>query len=115
MRIDLPNVGPVLFIIFGIGIGVGVIWFQLFLSKKKNKLMGLILPVFFFLISLNTVLVFFASNTGSGERYKLIIMAIGFFLLYNIPTIVLLSINVFFKSKRNKQRALEKMSVQDLT
>ena len=40
--------------------------------------------------------------------------AIYMFLLMNIPTAVLLVIYASFRGKQSKQRALEKMSIQDL-
>jgi hypothetical protein len=40
--------------------------------------------------------------------------AVYIFILYNIPTAILLAIYAACRGKRNRQRALEKMSVQDL-
>jgi len=102
------------------------------LSKKENKWVGFILPAISFIgfsmlivsesIYINTMLystivdgetviqtVSQMSSTGANiGRYVYI------FFLWNIPTILLLAIYFACRSKRNKQRALEKMSIQDL-
>ena len=114
----------------------GVIVLQVFLSKKENKWLGLILPIISFGISLLVVLgiLFFTATTTStpmlmvnGEIVEqavtvtqrvstgaIIAYSLFIFLLWNIPTGVLLAIYSACRSKQNKQRALEKMSVQDL-
>jgi hypothetical protein len=113
--------------------GVSVIVLQIFLSRKENKWAGLILPFISFIISLMALLgaVLFSANTRVstlieggkvieqtvtqiGDMSTIVGTAIYIFLLYNIPTAVLLTIYAAFRGKRNRQRALEKMSVQDL-
>jgi cytochrome bd-type quinol oxidase subunit 1 len=113
--------------------GVGGIWLQIFLSKKESKWAGLILPIITFGISLTALLggLLFSARTGittttvNGEIIEqttkqianmssIIGSAICIFILYNIPTAVLLAIYAACRGKRNRQRALDKMSVQDL-
>jgi hypothetical protein len=95
--------------------------------------MGLILPFISFGFSLMALLgaLLFSVHTGTmtttvnGEIVgqtttqvssisSIIGGAIYVFVLYNIPTGVLLAIYAACRGKRSTQRALEKMSVQDL-
>jgi len=114
-------------------IGGGMIVLQVFLSRKESKWLGLILPMITFGISVLAVLsvialsVFTATSTlmvdgevmeqtvtQIGNVSSIIGTAIYIFLLANIPTAVLLAIYAACRGKRNRQRALAKMSVQDL-
>ena len=111
----------------------GIVVLQIFLSNKENKWPGLILPIIFFGISLVSplaiLLLSFHSNTTTmmmnaeiiEQAYvqitrisAIINTAIITFLLGNIPTGILITIYAACKGKQNKQRALDKMSVQDL-
>jgi hypothetical protein len=123
-------------------LAIGVIFLQIFLSRKENKWLGLILPLvalcaaFFFTVatpfyvtsSEQTVTVE-QTETGSGnvienvithtpqsmpDTATMIINAICFFALYNIPTAVLLLIYAACRAKRRKNAQLEKMNIQDL-
>jgi len=115
------------------GATAGAIVLQVFLSKKENKWLGLIMPIISFGISVLAMLgaLFFTAFTGtqtltvngeivetvvrhSGDMSAIIVSSIYVFLFWNIPTAILLAIYGGCRSKRNKQRALEKMSVQDL-
>ena len=98
--------GMVLLLVFVVG---GIV-LQIFLSRKENKLFGLILPAITFGVSLLFVL----NVANAGELSTVIVMTISTFLLLNIPTAVLLVIYAACRGKRKRQRDLEKMSVQDL-
>lgn len=119
---------------------VGIILLQIFLSKKENKWLGLILPLITLMFSLLMVFgisVFTFSKAVSvqeiGENGQviskvieggqkepvmstgsLIGMTVVIFSLYNIPTVVLLAIYAACREKRKRNLAIEKMSVQDL-
>jgi len=122
-----------LFLVFFLAVCAGVIILQVYLSKKENKWLGLILPFISFGISLMALLgvLLYSAATGTstlisnGEIIEqtttqiasassIIFSAIYIFVLYNIPTGILLAIYASCRGKRNRQRALEKMSVQDL-
>jgi ABC-type nickel/cobalt efflux system permease component RcnA len=111
----------------------GLIILQIFLSKKEGKWPGLILPIISFGISLTVLagILLFSAHTGTStlmvngevvERTTSLIsdmativgMAAYTFLLYNIPTVVLLAIYAACRGKRDKRRALDRMSAQDL-
>jgi ABC-type dipeptide/oligopeptide/nickel transport system permease component len=112
-------------IIFLIVVVAGSIILQIFLSKNENKWPGLILPIIFFLLSLVAVFSVVSFTTGTTVDGVVIAetaqqingawsAAIVTFLHCNIPTAVLLAIYAACRGKHTQQRALEKMSVQDL-
>jgi hypothetical protein len=116
----------------------GSIVLQIHLSKKESKWPGLIMPIIFFCISIIFVLGYLLSTpvsmittsmsvdtdgtiieaTGDVQTLvppsMIIASTIFTFLIINIPTLVLMLIYIACRGKRNKQRALEKMSIQDL-
>ena len=120
-------------LIFLILLGVGVIVLQIFLAKKESKWAGLILPIVTFgfsvFVALSAFFLAFYKGTETltvnGEIIEqtttqltdssaMVWNAVFIFMLYNIPTIILLVIYVAFRTSRSRKRAVEKMSVQDL-
>lgn len=91
---------------------IGIIFFQIFLSKKRNKWLGFILPTITFLYSLLMIfnVAIFDGMTG-GEIFMLIAST---FLISNIPTIVLLGIYFGCREKMKLRSQLDKMNIQDL-
>jgi len=97
----------IVLLIFILIVFAGFIALQIFLSKKENKWVGLILPIITFCFSLIIVL-----SVALDNYYGLPVVLIAF--VFFIPTAVLLTIYAACRGKRKRQRALEKMSVQDL-
>lgn len=116
-----------------------VIALQIFLSKKENKWLGLILPSICIVYSLLMVLgmVTFTSATTQvttitedGQviektvdeekneplmnKTSMITSAITVFVISNLPTLVLIGIYFGCREKKKKNLQLEKMSIQDL-
>lgn len=91
-------------------VGAGLIILQIFLSKKDSKWLGLILPCITFVIDL----IFILSVTSANDVLTTIATILTTFVLGNIPTAVLLAIHVGYRKKHNRQRSIDKMSVQDL-
>lgn len=91
---------------------VGAIFLQIFLSKKKSKWFGLILPAITFLYSLLTIfnIAIFEGMKG-GEIFMLIAST---FLISNIPTIVFLGIYIGCREKMKLRSQIDKMNIQDL-
>lgn len=91
---------------------VGAIFLQIFLSKKKSKWFGLILPAITFLYSLLTIfnIAIFEGMKG-GEIFMLIAST---FLISNIPTIVFLGIYFGCREKMKLRSQIDKMNIQDL-
>lgn len=113
---------------------------QVYLSKRKNKWVGLILPTVCIIVSLFVVLgiVTFSSVlttqvttvTDKGEMVeqvvderkneslmstKSLILSAGIiFVIYNIPTLILIGIYVGCRKKNKENLQLEKMNIQDL-
>lgn len=79
-----------------------IILLQIYLSKRENKWLGLILPIMSFLFALLVVpLNMMVHATGIDANY--ISTLIVAFLLYNIPTIVFMIIYVVCRKQRIKQ------------
>ncbi|MDF3002349.1 MAG: conserved rane protein of unknown function [Bacillota bacterium] len=119
----------------------GIVLLQIFLSKKESKWPGLVLPMIGLLIAIIAVfnIASFTSitTTGSGEVINgdgtviqeitpeiitqgdqstpsLVFTIVSVFLLYNIPTAILLAIYFSYREKPRQKKAIEKMKVQDL-
>ena len=122
----------VIFLAGGILLLAGTVFLQIFLSKKENKWLGLILPITTFLFSIIVVMniALFSVNTiqmvQEGRVITDTIQAINtfgldtlltiisVFVLYNIPTIVLFCIYIGCRGKLKGKRDIEKMNIQDL-
>lgn len=116
----------------------GSIWLQFFLSKKKNKWLGLIIPLICFMFSI--MIVFSLSmytNTGitsvtetingavitdktitlqsdKPSIFSMLAAVIPVFLISNIPTLIFLAIYSACREKLKLRNELDKMNVQDL-
>ena len=124
-----------LFLFFLLAILVGAVVLQVYLSKKESKWPGLVLPTITFALSLLVVIgmaAFVGESSFTQSEYidgEWVVVfeethrevapgaaagVIYTFLLMNIPTAILLVIYASFRGKRNRQRDMEKMSIQDL-
>ena len=127
-------------VIVFIALLVGMIFLQIFLSKKQNKWFGLILPLICLMFSLMAVLgstAFFMTgelslqqlapdgtvieetvevqNIGrSSDIGATIVQMVVVFALYNIPTAILLVIYKACREKLNRNTEVQKMNIQDL-
>lgn len=89
-----------------------VIILQVFLSKSKSKIPGLIIPILFVMFSLISV-----ANIGFSSHFTWIDMVgriLMVFILSNIPTLILVSIYYVIRERNNMNRQLDKMKIQDL-
>lgn len=91
---------------------IGFIWLQVFLSKRDNKRLGLILPITVFLFSLIYPLCMVVPSNGVTVDF--IIEMLFVLLLDNIPTVVLILIYISCRQKQNRNKQLDKMNIQDL-
>jgi len=90
----------------------GIVFLQIFLSKRESKWPGLILPIISFIVAL-----LFPLNMAmpsEGVTGSFIWEMIVVFLLGNIPTVILLGIYFGCRGKRRHKKQLEKMNIQDL-
>lgn len=97
----------------------GFIVLQIFLSKKDNKWLGLMLPIICFCIALagSVYQIYEWSATGYGNTatsaFGWVSVTAAFFFT-NIPTVILLVIYFACREKQRRKKALDKMNVQDL-
>jgi ABC-type nickel/cobalt efflux system permease component RcnA len=130
---DFDIIGRIAFLAFLLGVCAGIIVLQIYLSKKENKWAGLILPsvslgitlmallgVLMFSVATETMThvedgeIIEQTTTVVSSTPEIIAAAVYLFLLFSIPTAILLAIYIIYRGKRSRQRALDKMSVQDL-
>lgn len=90
----------------------GIILLQIFLSKRESKWPGLVLPIIAFLFGLLFPLNMVAPVEGVTVGF--IVQMIIVWLIGNIPTIVFLAIYFGCRDKKQRNKQLEKMSIQDL-
>jgi len=128
----------IVFLVILLIIVIGGVFLQIWLSKNESKWLGLILPIItsaFSLIAVAGMAAF--THTGpfvqhsqymNGELVTTVISegggrevipgAIGgviyTFIIMNVPTVILLIIYKAVRGKKNRQRDVERMSLQDL-
>lgn len=95
---------------FILGILIGGIFLQIFLSRRESLWPGLVLPLLAFLQSL--LLPLNVMDTGSVSRNILLVLVT--LLAGNIPTLILLAIYWAAREKRRMKRQLDKMKIDDL-
>ncbi|HJJ93660.1 MAG TPA: hypothetical protein O0X31_03860 [Methanocorpusculum sp.] len=83
---------------------VCVVLLQIFLSRTESKIPGLVLPSLCFLFSLIVPLNMIVANSA----------AVLFWLIVNIPTIILLLVYFVCRQQYKKKNQIEKMKIQDL-
>ncbi len=81
-----------------------VSFIQIVLSRTKSKIPGLVLPALCFLFSLIVPLNMIVANSA----------AVLFWLIVNIPTIILLLVYFVCRQQYKKKNQIEKMKIQDL-
>ena len=88
---------------------VGGVALQIFLSRRKSKWLGLILPLLTFLYAL--ALTLNVTSIDGAFPWGALLAA---FLLGNIPTLVLLAIYWAVREKFRVRDQIEKMNIDDL-
>ena len=90
----------------------GVIVLQVFLSKRKSRWPGLVLPIIAFLFSLLYPLNM--TTPPDGITIGFIFQVLFVWLLGNIPTLVFLAIYFGCRKQQRRNKQLNKMNIQDL-
>lgn len=90
----------------------GVVWLQVYLSKRESKWPGLVLPIISFLFSLLYPLNMVVPTGGVTAGFVGQMLLV--WLLGNIPTMVLLAIYFGCREKHRRNKQLDKMNIQDL-
>lgn len=91
---------------------VGCIILQVFLSRRESPWPGLVLPGISFLYSL--IVMLNAAILFDSSGWEIVSTFLIVFLLYNIPTLVLLVIYFACRGKYRRRREIDKMNAQDL-
>ena len=107
--------GPVLLVsnsIIFVGILVGIVFLQIFLSTKESKKLGLILPSINFVISILISLIYLLNALTLDVSIFIGILIV--FIAYNVPTVILMSIYYACRNKYKKKHEIDKMNIQDL-
>ena len=90
---------------------IGAVVLQIFLSRRESPWPGLVLPGVSLLLSLIPLLNVAVPMAGVGEVFLTLLMV---FLLYNLPTAVLLAIYFACRGKFRRKREMDRMNAQDL-
>ncbi len=134
---ELAN--SIIAMIFILSLLGGSVWLQIFLSKKQNKWLGLIIPLICFMFSIMAILgmaLFQNVGTSPGNLHgspapgshgmgegaeswkpgviQIIASVTPVFLIFNIPTIIFLAIYYACREKMKLRDELDKMNIQDL-
>ena len=96
-------------LVFVLGLLVGIVLLQIFLSKREARWPGLILPLLTFLYSLLMACSAVAYEGGIPWGAILASLVLG-----NIPTVILLAIYAAGRDRFRKRSELDKMSIDDL-
>jgi len=92
-----------------LGLLVGGILLQIFLSRRESRWPGLVLPALTFLYSLAMALGVVVSDGEFPWGPLLASLTMG-----NIPTVVLLAIYAAGRERLKKRREIDKMQIDDL-
>ena len=83
---------------------VGTVFLEIFLSKKENKWLGLILPIITFSFSV-LIAFFMLFSFIAGAPFWVVFMGVFLsFLFWNIPTIILY---ITYKACREKSKKIQ--------
>lgn len=96
---------------------VGIVLLQIFLSRRESRWPGLVLPSLTFLLSLCVsvgLALFMVVPTQDSGLGTVVIPSLLVFILYNIPTCILLAIYYACRENHCRSKQLEKMNIQDL-
>jgi len=90
----------------------GIVILQIYLSKRENKWIGIILPIINIIFSIMAVLGLTAFlNQSIAQSIMQFVMV---FLVGNIPTVILIIIYFDCREKFKKRKELDKMNIKDL-
>ena len=93
-----------------LGLLVGGVLLQIFLSRRESRWPGLVLPVLSFLYSL----LFLCGMVAYDSTLATILHAFFVMVITNIPTIILLAIYRAAREKLHRKSELDKMHIDDL-
>lgn len=107
----MVNVTIALFLV--LAFFVGLIFLQIFLSKRESRWPGLVLPGLMFLSSLVYPLNMTAPVGGVDVGFVLSMVLVMLFA--NIPTLIFLAIYAACRERVRRKQQLNRMDIQDLS
>lgn len=122
----IATVSTIISLIFLIAFVAAMIILQVYLSRRKSKVPGLVLPAItfpgelFILLNVvtNVVMTSVADNAVGGvDSYSVFVTVLNTvltLLVISMPTIVLLVIYFLCRRRMNRKKQIEKMNIQDL-
>lgn len=95
---------------------VGIVWLQIYLSKRESRWPGLIIPAIQLIMSILATVgaVVYSVMPLETTGVDLALQAVLTFLVSNIPTLISLAIYFVCREKRRRAKQIEKMNIQDL-
>lgn len=107
--------------LMGLIIGIGLLILHIMLSKKENKLLGLIVPAINIACSILAVAGFVMFSTMFDHQFNggqftidVMLQSIAIFVSYNISTMILFAIYFACRKKINRNKELYQMNIKDL-
>ena len=100
------------FLLFLLAVLVGATLLQIFLSRRKSRWPGLVLPALTFLYSLLSI--FSMAAPPEATALSIASTLVMTLILSNIPTLILLAIYFVCRERQKRNRQLDKMNIQDL-
>ena len=122
----IATVSTIISLIFLIAFVAAMIILQVYLSRRKSKVPGLVLPAItfsgelFILLNVvtNVVMTSVADNAVGGvDSYDVFVTVLNTvltLLVISMPTIVMLVIYFLCRRGMNRKKQIEKMNIQDL-
>ena len=105
----MSSVAFMIFLIVCLLLYGGIIVAQIFLSRRQNRFLGLILPIVHFLLALIVSCTVVVPGQPTAYVSPLFVL-----LLCNIPTVVLLILYFACRPKKKGNPQIQKMNIQDL-
>lgn len=108
--------GSLRVILFTLVVVGGIVWLQIYLSKRESRWPGLIIPAIQLVLSILATVgsVVYAAVPLESVAVTIAAQAVIIFLLSNIPTLISLAIYFVCRDKLRRDKQIEKMNIQDL-
>jgi Na+-translocating ferredoxin:NAD+ oxidoreductase RnfA subunit len=90
----------------------GIVVLQIFLSKKDNRWLGLLLPAIFVIFALLGAANIAVNSAAAPFQNALSVFSA--FLLYSIPSLILLAVYAACREIIKKKKDIDRMNIQDL-
>lgn len=98
-------------IVILIGLFLAGMGFQVFLSKREDKISGLVLPILSFINSLIRII----GLMGYGlDKKDMFTASMTILVVFNIPSLIFLVIYFLCRKNKTLEKEIEKMNIQDL-